>query len=168
MASHTTKSTLRFLTLDQVKKLHYIYVGTTAPSRDTLLNSALDAPMKKQHYEGEQDAITLASVLVTRIIKNHAFIDGNKRTALLAANVFLKINGKMLDEKALADGRDPSALTVSLIDTKDVKMKELLEAAHSAIATNDIDEAGLAEQYGKVVVVSSVTAEVEKFREGSN
>ncbi|KAL9007641.1 MAG: hypothetical protein Q9180_009608, partial [Flavoplaca navasiana] len=60
MASHAAKSTLRFLTLDQVKKLHHIYVGTTAPSRDTLLNSALDAPMNKQHYEGEQDVIKLA------------------------------------------------------------------------------------------------------------
>ncbi|KAL9022928.1 MAG: hypothetical protein Q9180_008486 [Flavoplaca navasiana] len=57
----------------------------------------------------------------------------------------------MLDEEAL--------------DTKDVKGKELLGAAHSAVATNDMDEAGLAELYGKVVVVSSVTAETEKFRE---
>ncbi|KAL8868031.1 MAG: hypothetical protein Q9198_008318 [Flavoplaca austrocitrina] len=168
MASHAAKSTLRFLTLDQVKKLHHIYVGTTAPSRDTLLNSALDAPMNKQHYEGEQDPIKLASVLATRIIKNHAFMDGNKRTALLAANVFLKINGKMLDEEAIADGQDPSALTGSLTDTKDDQVKELLAAAHSAVATNDIDEVGLAEQYGKVVVVSSVTADIERFREASN
>ena len=168
MASHAAKTTLRFLTLDQVKKLHHIYVGTTAPSRDTLLNSALDAPMNKQHYEGEQDATKLASVLATRITKNHAFIDGNKRTALLAANVFLKINGKMLDEDALADGQDPSALTGPLMDTKDVQVKELLDAAHRAVAINDIDEAGLAEQYGKVVVVSSVTADIERFREGRN
>ncbi|KAL8878111.1 MAG: hypothetical protein Q9192_008518, partial [Flavoplaca navasiana] len=147
------KTTLRFLTCDQVKKLHHIYVGTTAPSRDTLLNSALDAPLNKQHYEGEQECPRY---------EDHQ--DGNKRTALLAANVFFKINGKMLDEKALADGQDPSALTGSLIDTKDVKVKQLLKAAHSAVAVNQLDEAGLAEQYGKVVEVSTVRAEIEELQ----
>lgn len=109
--------------------------------------------MNVKHYEGEQDVVKLASVLASRIIKNHAFMDGNKRTALLAANVFLKINGKMLHDEAL--------------DAKDVKVKELLEAAHSAVAVNQLDEAGLAEEYGKVVVVSSVTAEIEGLRKGA-
>ncbi len=54
------------------------------------------------------------------------------------------------------------------LDTRDVKEKELVEAAHSAVATNDIDEAGLAEEYGKVVLVSSVKAEIEKFRAESS
>lgn len=151
MASNAAKSTLRFLTLGQVKLLHKTYIGTTAPSRDTLLGSALDAPMNVKHYEGEQDVVKLASVLASRIIKNHAFMDGNKRTALLAANVFLKINGKMLHDEAL--------------DAKDVKVKELLKAAHSAVAVNQLDEAGLAAEYGKVVVVSNVTPEIENLRE---
>ncbi|KAL8850411.1 MAG: hypothetical protein Q9221_004643 [Calogaya cf. arnoldii] len=151
MTSTALKSTLRFLSIDQVKKLHQNYIGTTAPSRDTLLNSALDAPMNIQHYEGEQDVVKLASVLATRIIKNHAFMDGNKRTALLAANMFLKINGKMLHEEPL--------------DAQDVRVRELLEAAHSAVAVNELDEAGLAEEYNKVVVASSVTTEIEKMRE---
>lgn len=107
--------------------------------------------MNVKHYEGEQDVVKLASVLASRIIKNHAFMDGNKRTALLAANVFLKINGKMLHDEAL--------------DAKDVKVKELLKAAHSAVAVNQLDEAGLAAEYGKVVVVSSVTPEIENLRE---
>ncbi|KAL9626367.1 MAG: hypothetical protein Q9204_007364 [Flavoplaca sp. TL-2023a] len=106
--------------------------------------------MNVKHYEGEQDVVKLASILATRIIKNHAFIDGNKRTALLAANFFLKINGKRLHEEPL--------------DAKDFKVKQLLEAAHSAVAVNQLDEAGLAEQYSKVVEVSTVTAEIEELQ----
>ncbi|KAL9018572.1 MAG: hypothetical protein Q9180_008719 [Flavoplaca navasiana] len=150
MASHAAKSTLRFLTLSQVKEFHRVYIGTTPPSRETLLGSALDAPMNVKHYEGEQDVVKLASILATRIIKNHAFMDGKKRTALLAANFFLKINGKRLHEEPL--------------DAKDVKVKQLLEAAHSAVAVNQLDEAGLAEQYGKVVEVSTVTAEIMELQ----
>ncbi|KAL8669264.1 MAG: hypothetical protein Q9168_006137 [Polycauliona sp. 1 TL-2023] len=145
MASNALKTTLRFLTVSQVKDLHKTYIGPTAPSRDTLLGSALDAPMNVKHYEGKQDVVRLASVLATRIIKNHAFMDGNKRTALIAANVFLKLNGLVLHERPL--------------DAKDAKVKTLLEAAHSAVAVNRLDEAGLAEAYGKVVQVSIANEE---------
>jgi len=35
----------------------------------------------------------LAANLSEKIMKNHAYQDGNKRTALVAADMFLKING---------------------------------------------------------------------------
>ncbi|KAL8993628.1 MAG: hypothetical protein Q9169_006203 [Polycauliona sp. 2 TL-2023] len=151
LASTALKTTFRFLTMSQVKEIHKVHIGTTAPGRDTLLGSALDAPMNVKHYEGEKDVVKLASILATRIIKNHAFMDGNKRTALIAANTFMKPNGLMLHEEPL--------------DPKDPEVKAPLEAAHSDVAVNRLDEAGLAETYGRVVQVSIANEETKMIQE---
>jgi death-on-curing protein len=39
----------------------------------------------------------MAAAYLFHIVKNHAFLDGNKRTALVAALVFLDINGVSLE-----------------------------------------------------------------------
>ncbi len=57
-----------------------------------LLDSALAAP--RHHYTyGERDIFVLAAAYAYGITRNHPFIDGNKRTAFLAAYTFLGING---------------------------------------------------------------------------
>jgi death on curing protein len=56
-----------------------------------LLESALDRPRNKWAYE--QAALAeLAAAYGYRIARNHPFIDGNKRTALLAIYTFLGVN----------------------------------------------------------------------------
>jgi death-on-curing protein len=57
-----------------------------------LLDSALAAP--RHHYTyGERDIFVLAAAYAYGITRNHPFLDGNKRTAFLAAYTFLGING---------------------------------------------------------------------------
>lgn len=57
-----------------------------------LLESALARPQNLHAY-GEGDAAALAAAYAFGIIKNHPFIDGNKRTGFLAAVLFLEANG---------------------------------------------------------------------------
>src|SRR5271157_3330655 len=58
---------------------------------DALLESALDRPRNKWAYE--QAALPeLAAAYGYGIARNHPFIDGNKRTALLAIYTFLGVN----------------------------------------------------------------------------
>ncbi|MBI1399342.1 type II toxin-antitoxin system death-on-curing family toxin [Hyphomonas sp.] len=57
-----------------------------------LLESALARPENLFAY-GEPDIFDLAGVYAAGIVKNHPFVDGNKRTGFLAAAVFLEING---------------------------------------------------------------------------
>ncbi|KAF0181755.1 MAG: death on curing protein [Alphaproteobacteria bacterium] len=57
-----------------------------------LLDSAM-APAKNLHAYGETDLIVLATAYASGIVRNHPFIDGNKRTGFLAAYVFLAVNG---------------------------------------------------------------------------
>ena len=58
-----------------------------------LLESALHRP-ENAHAYGERDIFILASALGGGIIKNHPFLDGNKRTGFLAAALFLECNGQ--------------------------------------------------------------------------
>ena len=85
-----------------------------------LLVSALDRP--RQHYAyGSPDIIELAAIYTTGIVRNHPFVDGNKRTGFATGIAFLLLN--------------------------DVVFKASEEEATQAVlalAAGDLDEAGYA------------------------
>ncbi|HZD06266.1 MAG TPA: type II toxin-antitoxin system death-on-curing family toxin, partial [Longimicrobiales bacterium] len=59
-----------------------------------LLESALARPRHAWVYrEQELDLPALAAEYAFGLIKNHPFLDGNKRIGFVAANVFLMLNG---------------------------------------------------------------------------
>ena len=67
--------------------------GGPAGVRDMgLLESALARPVNLVAY-GDPDASALAASYAFGIARNHAFIDGNKRTAWVLVRLFLKANG---------------------------------------------------------------------------
>jgi death-on-curing protein len=87
-----------YLTLEDVLELYGLIVGGTAAeaadhlrSRDGL-ESALARPATYSHYESADLALQ-ATVLAHGIAESQLFIDGNKRTALVAMLTFLEING---------------------------------------------------------------------------
>ncbi|WP_442578573.1 type II toxin-antitoxin system death-on-curing family toxin [Mesorhizobium sp. ASY16-5R] len=59
---------------------------------ENALESALSRPENKAAY-GEPTVHELAAAYVFGIARNHAFVDGNKRTAIVAAATFLLLNG---------------------------------------------------------------------------
>ena len=70
--------------------------GGGAGMRDEgLLDSALARPINLAAY-GEPDFAALAASYGVGAAKNHPFVDGNKRAALLATGLFLYINGYRL------------------------------------------------------------------------
>ena len=58
-----------------------------------LLESALYRPIQKFQFEPKSTLPELAASYSYEIARNHPFFDGNKRSAMLAAIVFLEING---------------------------------------------------------------------------
>lgn len=93
----TTKKTT-FLTVSQVLFIHDQMVkrfGGSHGIRDTgLIESAVARPQAT--FGGSYLYISLfekAAALLQSLLKNHPFIDGNKRTALTSAGLFLKKNG---------------------------------------------------------------------------
>jgi len=59
------------------------------------IESALARPVNLAHY-GAPDAADLAAAYAYGLSKNHGFVDGNKRTAWIAARLFLADNGYRL------------------------------------------------------------------------
>ena len=62
-----------------------------------LLSSALARPRNRRAYGSASSLFDLAAVYGLSIVKNHPFIDGNKRVALMVMYVFLDFNGYRLD-----------------------------------------------------------------------
>jgi death-on-curing protein len=92
-----------FLTYDEVARLHIVqiemYGGSHGIRDQGLLDSALAMPRAGfgDAYLHE-DIFEMAAAYLYHIAMNHPFIDGNKRTALAAADVFLRLNGFALSQ----------------------------------------------------------------------
>jgi len=89
---------VKYLTAEQILFIHSRLIDETGGShgvRDVrLLESALARP--RATFGGKDlypDIFEKAAVLMESIVKNHPFIDGNKRTAITSAGIFLERNG---------------------------------------------------------------------------
>jgi len=85
-----------WLPLDLIIRLHDRQIdlhGGLAGTRDPgLLESAIARPLNAWSY-GEEDLFTLATLYAAGLIRNHPFLDGNKRIGFLSALLFLEANG---------------------------------------------------------------------------
>ena len=90
-----------FLTLDEVFGVHADQIrryGGSPGLRDlNLLRSAVAMP--ETTFDGEYlhpSVFEMAAAYLFHLARNHPFVDGNKRTALMCALVFLGLNGERL------------------------------------------------------------------------
>jgi death on curing protein len=67
--------------------------GSDGIRDEGLLDSALAKPKNVFAYSDNPDLFRLAASYAFGIARNHAFIDGNKRTALVVSHTFLRLNG---------------------------------------------------------------------------
>lgn len=118
-----------FLGLDEVLEIHRDQIekyGGRQGLRDLgLLESALGMPRAgagDRYFHA--DLFEMAAAYLFHVVKDHPFVDGNKRTGAMAAFVFLAMNG--LDLKApnpsyeklvrsVADGRADKAEVAAFI-----------------------------------------------------
>ena len=95
--SLTEKNTLSEVVMINIVEI-YEYGGEQIAVRDfNMLESAVNMP--KQMFNGKylhEDLFVMAAAYLFHIAKNHPFIDGNKRTAVVSALVFLELNGLSL------------------------------------------------------------------------
>ena len=68
------------------------YGGQSGIRDKGLLDSALMRPRNLFYYENIDDLLILAATYASAIVKNHPFFDGNKRTGLASATIFLLVN----------------------------------------------------------------------------
>ncbi len=115
----------KWLTQDMVHALHAEAIAAFGGSpglRDAgLLESALDRPRNLFAYGDDPSIFDLAAAYCAGIVKNHPFIDGNKRTGLLSVRAFLFRN------RVLFEPEERDEVTIMV-----------------ALAAGEIDEAALA------------------------
>jgi death-on-curing protein len=58
-----------------------------------LLKSALARPQQHFNYSEGADIVDLAAIYTAGIVRNHPFVDGNKRTGFVIGILFLELNG---------------------------------------------------------------------------
>jgi death-on-curing protein len=91
----------KWLTRQMILAIHdeaIVVFGGLPGIRDmALLDSAMDRP-KNLLADGDTPSLfDLAAALCCGMVKNHPFLDGNKRTGLLSARAFLFLNGQVFE-----------------------------------------------------------------------
>jgi death-on-curing protein len=87
------------LTLEQILQIHALVIETTGGSAGLRDLGRLEAALatQTQNVFGEElypSLLDKAAALIRGIIADHAFVDGNKRTAMLAGITLISMNGQ--------------------------------------------------------------------------
>ncbi len=104
----------RYLSVLDVEALHVFIMEKTgdppSPLRDRgLLEAAVMRPQMAAHYE-KADLVRQAALLAVGISQAQVYLQGNKRTAFIAADVFLRANGCRLRGEPLEVARRLAAV----------------------------------------------------------
>lgn len=88
MTEHHSREFVEALHAEQLRQ----HGGAAGIRDEGMLESALARPLQKETY-GQPNLYELAAAYLFGIVKNHPFVDGNKRTSFAAADLFLYFNG---------------------------------------------------------------------------
>ena len=114
--------TTAFLSLDEVLEIHRVLIkrfGGPEGVRDLgLLDSALFRPQSGYY----KDLSEMAAALFESLIKNHPFVDGNKRVAFFATDVFFRMNGY----KFVVEAKAAHSFLMGLFESDDCDLEHLL------------------------------------------
>lgn len=136
----------------QVQRLYNSSIANASPTQPTLLDSAIDSPKNVNHYGCQENLFQLAANLSEKMMKNNAYQDGNKRAALVAADIFLKINGYRLQR----------------IQLLRESVSNGLANAHVAVTTNQLSAEDLGRYYENVATKVDEMAEgIRSYRDGA-
>ena len=112
---------IQFLSLDEVVEIHTVLIerfGGPEGIRDLgLLESALFRPQTGYY----NDLPEMAAAMFESLIKNHPFVDGNKRVAFFSTDVFLRMNGYKLKVEA----KSAHQFLMRLFDTHSCDLEHL-------------------------------------------
>jgi death-on-curing protein len=109
---------IRHLTVAAVKAIHAevlaAHGGATGLRDEALLESAVAAPQATMMGQPlMSDPMEIAAAYLFYLCRNHAFIDGNKRTALAACLVFREQNELLAEDKLPTDDWEEFVLEIA-------------------------------------------------------
>lgn len=101
------------------EKLLVRFGGLPGIRDEGLLDSAINRPLQSFQYGTDPTVYDLAAAYALGIVKNHPFLDGNKRVGFMAAYIFLVANGLTVEATEEAVVLHTLALAASEIDESD-------------------------------------------------
>ncbi len=111
-------NSVRFLSIQNVLFIHTTTIeeegGSTGVRDEGLLASALEMPQAT--FAGQllhTDLAAMAAAYLYHICQNHAFVDGNKRTAAFSTVLFLDINNATMEDLLEAEQLEKVTLKVA-------------------------------------------------------
>ena len=113
---------VQFLSRDEVLAIHQrlidVFGGPEGVRDPGLLDSALHRP-QTGYYE---DLSAMAAAMFESLLMNHPFVDGNKRVAFFATDVFLRLNGWYIE----VDSADAHETLIEWLETGRADFDHLL------------------------------------------
>lgn len=113
--------TVVFLSLDEALAIHArlleVFGGTDGVRDLGLLESALFRPQTGYY----KDLVAMAAALFESLLMNHPFLDGNKRVAFFATDVFLRLNGWRFE----VDAEEAHAFLIERLETGSADFAQL-------------------------------------------
>jgi death-on-curing protein len=98
------------------ERLLAFHGGPAGVRDDGLLKSALARPRQLAAYSENADLVDMATAYTAGIVKNHPFVDGNKRTGFIVGILFLELNGYRFFASEVAAADAVLALAAGRLD----------------------------------------------------
>jgi death on curing protein len=118
-----SRAAVQFLSLDEVEAIHRrlieVFGGPPGIRDRGLLDSALHRP-QTGYYD---DLAEMATAQFESLLMNHPFVDGNKRVAFFATDVFIRLNGW----RFVVDADEAHTFLIGLLERGECRFENLIE-----------------------------------------
>jgi death-on-curing protein len=117
------RQAVQFLSVDEAEAIHRrlieVFGGPPGIRDRGLLDSALHRP-QTGYYD---DLAEMATAMFESLLMNHPFIDGNKRVAFFATDVFLRLNGW----RFVVEADTAHAFLIGLLERGECRFENLID-----------------------------------------
>jgi len=107
-----------YLTVVEVLAFHEVLIDEFGGATGVRDIGALEAALFRPQTGYYRDVIDEAAALLESLVQNHPFVDGNKRVGFAVMDVFLRLNGRVLD----VDDLDAHEFLVTLIERHELEL----------------------------------------------
>ena len=115
--------TQRYLSVEEVISIHDDLIERFGGSFGLLDMAALESAVMRPQIGYYDSLVEEAAALLESLAINHPFVDGNKRVAFGAADIFLRMNGSFID----SDSLEAHAHFMRLFETNTFRFAQLAE-----------------------------------------
>jgi death-on-curing protein len=113
---------IKHLSLDEVLVIHGLLVERFGGAEGIVDLGLLDSALHRPRTGYYRDVAEMAAALFESLLMNHPFVDGNKRVAFFATDVFLRLNGWRLSVEAT----EAHGFIIALLEKRRSNMEHLL------------------------------------------